>query len=313
MDKSYVLIRHLQQWNSKTLGHLRKRKARILSRLAGIQKALCNGPNPFLSRLELSLIDEFNCLLEQEALFWQQKSQIQWLQEADRNTKFFHMTTVICKRRNKIERLRNKEGVWVEDAAQMKGLAITYFANLFSQSSCLPTDIIIPNLFPRVNSLDLHGLLRPATAEEIKASLFNIGSFKAPEVDGFPASFYQFNWDICAHDIVDMVLKMFQDCLIPKDLNYTLITLVPKVENPSSMLEFRPISLCCTLYKIISKIIVSRLRPLMNQWISPNQVSFVPGRHITDNILIAQEMMYKFRVSKGKKRFFAWKIDLSKA
>ncbi|KAI5349115.1 hypothetical protein L3X38_002002 [Prunus dulcis] len=141
--------------------------------------------------------------------------------------------------------------------------------------SCLPSDITIPNLFPRVNSLHLHGLLRHVTAEEIKDSLFNIGSLKAPGVDGFPASFYQFNWDICAPDIVDMVLKVFQDCLIPKDLNYTLITLVPKI--------------------------------------SPNQVSFVPGRHITDNILIAQEMMCKFRVSKGKKGFFAWKIDLSKA
>ncbi|CAL8995128.1 unnamed protein product [Prunus brigantina] len=250
---------------------------------------------------------------EMEALFWQQKSRIQWLQEGDRNTKFFHMTTVIRRRRNKIERLKNEEGVWVEDAVQMKGLAVKYFSNLFSQSNCLSTDITIPNLFPGVNSLDLNGLWRPVTAEEIKISLFNIGSLKAPGVDGFPASFYQFNWDICAPDIVDMVLKVFQDCLIPKDLNYTLITLVPKVENPSSMLQFRPISLCCTLYKIISKIIVSRLRPLMSQWISPNQVSFVPGRHITDNILIAQEMMYKFKVSKGKKGFFAWKIDLSKA
>ncbi|CAL8098739.1 unnamed protein product [Prunus armeniaca] len=255
----------------------------------------------------------FERLDRAEALFWQQKSRIQWLQEGDRNTKFFHMTIVIRRRRNKIERLKNEEGFWVEDAAQMKGLAVNYFSNLFSQSNFLPTDITIPNLFPGVNSLVLNGLLRPVTVEEIKTSLFNIGSLKAPRVDGFLASFFQFNWDICAPDIVDMVLKVFQDCLIPKDLNYTLITLVPKVENPSSMLQFMPINLCCTLYKIISKIIVSRLRPLMSQWISPNQVSFVLGRHITDNILIAQEMMYKFRVSKGEKGLFAWKINLSKA
>ena len=80
----------------------------------------------------------------------------------------------------------------------------------------MSTDITIPNLFPRVNSLNLHGLLRIVITEEIKASLFNIGSLKAPRVDGFPASFYQLNWDICAPDIVDMVLKAFQDCFIPR-------------------------------------------------------------------------------------------------
>ncbi|KAI5337778.1 hypothetical protein L3X38_017049 [Prunus dulcis] len=79
------------------------------------------------------------------------------------------------------------------------------------------------------------------------------------------------------------------------------------------MVHFRPISLCSTLYKIISKIIVARLRSILPVLISPNQVSFVPIRHITDNILIAQELIHKFKVSKAKRGFMAWKIDLSKA
>lgn len=79
------------------------------------------------------------------------------------------------------------------------------------------------------------------------------------------------------------------------------------------MAQFHPISLCCTLYKVLSKIIVARLRPLMSTLISPNQVSFVPGRQITDNILVAQELMHKFKNSKGRKGFIAWKVDLSKA
>lgn len=110
-----------------------------------------------------------------------------------------------------------------------------------------------------------------------------------------------------------MVLKAFHECTIPEKLNMTLITLVPKVESPLSMVQFRPISLCSTLYKVISKVIVARLRTILPNLISPNQVSFVPGRHITDNILIAQELMHKFKLSKGKKGFMAWKIDLSKA
>ncbi|CAL8160923.1 unnamed protein product [Prunus armeniaca] len=105
----------------------------------------------------------------------------------------------------------------------------------------------------------------------------------------------------------------FADCHVAEGLNGTLITLVPKVVSSQTMAQFRPISLCCTLYKVLSKIIVARLRPLMSTLISPNQVSFVPGRQITDNILVAQELMHKFKNSKGRKDFIAWKVDLSKA
>ncbi|CAL9024262.1 unnamed protein product [Prunus brigantina] len=79
------------------------------------------------------------------------------------------------------------------------------------------------------------------------------------------------------------------------------------------MLQFRPISLCNTLYKVVSKIIVGRLRPLMCKLVSPNQVSFVPGRQISDNIFIAQEVLHRFHRARGKTGYIAWKIDLSKA
>lgn len=110
-----------------------------------------------------------------------------------------------------------------------------------------------------------------------------------------------------------MVAQAFRESRILIVLSATLITLVPKIDNHISMMHFRSISLCCTIYKVTSKLIVTRLRPILPKLISPHQVSFVPGRHITDNILIAQELMFKFKNSKGKKGFIAWKIDLSKA
>ncbi|VVA40654.1 PREDICTED: reverse mRNAase, partial [Prunus dulcis] len=105
----------------------------------------------------------------------------------------------------------------------------------------------------------------------------------------------------------------FSSGSVPEYLNSTLVTLVPKITNPQSMLQFRPISLCNTLYKVVSKIIVGRLRPLMCKLVSPNQVSFVPGRQISDNIFIAQEVLHRFYRARGKTGYIAWKIDLSKA
>ncbi|CAL2229041.1 unnamed protein product [Prunus armeniaca] len=132
LDKTYYLVQPLKGWNVNVFGHLKKRKACLLARLNGIQKDLCRGSNTFLSKLEISLIEEYNCVLEQEAMLWKQKSRLQWLQEGDRNTKFFHLTTIIRRRRNKIERLKNNEGVWVEEAQDIKGLAMAYFEQLFS-------------------------------------------------------------------------------------------------------------------------------------------------------------------------------------
>lgn len=312
-EKSLALVQPLKHWNIHVFGHLRQTKARLLARLAGIQRSLSRGPNRFLSNLEVTLVEEFNLLLEQEALFWQQKSRVKWLQEGDRNTKFFHLTTIIRRRRNKIERLKDENDVWVEESEAIKSVVVKYFSDLFKSRQCLQGNVDIPQLFPCIDDADVAGLVKSVDLQEVKDSLFGIGGIKAPGVDGYPACFYQNQWSLCAGDIFDLVSTVFSTCIIPEKLNTTLITLVPKVPNPSSMVHFRPISLCCTLYKVISKILVARLRVILPNLISPNQVSFVPGRQIVDNIIIAQELMHKFKISKGKKGFMAWKIDLSKA
>ncbi|XP_020421299.1 uncharacterized protein LOC18774519 [Prunus persica] len=105
-------------------------------------------------------------------------------------------------------------------------------------------DLTLPKLFPVIDSADLELLEKEIDMAEIKRSLFGIGGLKAPGVDGFPACFYQAQWNKCADDIFAMVTQAFKKCNIPDKLNYTLITLVPKVQSPQSMVQFRPISLC---------------------------------------------------------------------
>lgn len=210
LEKSYAFIAHLKQWNIQVFGHLRQRKNRLLARIDGIQKYLCMGPNRFLSNLEPELLKEFNDVLEQEAVFWRQKSRINWLQKGGRNTKFFHLTTIIRRRRNKIERLKNIVGDWVEEAVGIKALAVTYFSALFSNDHVVDSEIGFPNLFPGIDVADLRLLNRPVALEEVKASLFNIGGLKAPGIDGFPACFYQSQWNHCGEDIFQIwCLRLF--------------------------------------------------------------------------------------------------------
>lgn len=96
-------------------------------------------------------------------------------------------------------------------------------------------------------------------------------------------------------------------------LNQTLIALIPKQPDPESVSQYRHISLCNTIYKIISKIIILRLRPLLPSLISPMQIAFLEGRRGIDNVIIAQELIYSLRKRKGKTEFVVVKIDLKKA
>ena len=96
-------------------------------------------------------------------------------------------------------------------------------------------------------------------------------------------------------------MRVFEDPTCIKEVNDTTLVLIPKVEVPEHMKQFCPIGLCNVIYKVVTKVIVNRLRPYMNNLISPNQCSFIPNRHSSDNIVIAQEIIHIMKKKKGGK------------
>lgn len=110
-----------------------------------------------------------------------------------------------------------------------------------------------------------------------------------------------------------MVLDIFREPHKIRDINETLITLIPKVDPVVCIKNFRPISLCNISYKVITKILAQRLRAMMGTLVNPCQSSFIPQRQSRDNIVLAQEIFHSMRKRKGKKGWMVVKIDLEKA
>lgn len=114
-------------------------------------------------------------------------------------------------------------------------------------------------------------------------------------------------------ELVDEVLGAIQNVTIPMGWNDITIVMIPKVDNPDKVTQFRPISLCNVVYKIISKMLSRRLKGILPEIISDHQSAIVPGGLITDNILLAYECIHSMKRKKGKKGLCAVKLDMHKA
>ncbi|KAK9911968.1 hypothetical protein M0R45_035845 [Rubus argutus] len=165
--------------------------------------------------LEVELISEYETLRNQENLFGKQKSRDKWLHGGDRNTKFFHLTTLVRRRRNKIEGLFDAAGQWQTKAHTLKTIAVNFFQDLFSEPTPDDSRFMIPWLFPSLETDDHHRLCCPIDMLEVKTAMFSIGGFKAPGYDGFPAGFYQNFWPLYAAEVFSIVHNAFSSGEIP--------------------------------------------------------------------------------------------------
>lgn len=149
---------------------------------------------------------------------------------------------------------------------------------------------------------------------EIETALFEMDGYKAPGPDGMPAIFYQHFWPSVKNDVTQMVASFLNSGRMLKELNQSTIVLIPKGDEQQSCRDYKPISLCNVSYKIISKVLTNRLQKTVKEIISPFQNAFAKGRSITDNVLIAHEVLrYIRRHKKGKTGWASIKIDLQKA
>ncbi|CAL5362434.1 unnamed protein product [Camellia sinensis] len=313
LDATAEFTHRVNAWNKEIFGNIFKRKRRLLARIEGIQKVLAVQFSHNLQHLENDLIKEYNETLLQEEMLWFQKSRAKHITLGDKNTRYFHISTINKRRKLKINALKNDNGIWISDTEGVKNVILDYFKNLFSKGDYQHLDHWANTTPVKFTKEDNDGFLKPLSNLEIFQAVKDIGAFKAPGKDGIPAIFYHKYWNLVGKSVCDFINLCFHNNSVPDQINETIIVLIPKIDNPENIKQFRPISLCNVTYKIISKIIVGRLRPLLDSLVSHNQCSFIPGRSTTDNIIITQEILHTLRHKKGRRGGMIFKIDLEKA
>ncbi|GAU51140.1 hypothetical protein TSUD_411890 [Trifolium subterraneum] len=214
---------------------------------------------------------------------WQQ-SRSRWLKEGDANTKYFHSVLANRRRGNAISSLEVGSTI-LEGVAPIREAVVTHFASHF-----------------KVVRID-----RP----EVKAAVWDCDSFKSPGPDGINFGFIKDFWNELKGNLMRFIVEFHRNGKLTKGLNASFIALIPKVDSPQRLNDFRPISLVGSLYKILAKVLANWLRLVVGSVISETQSAFVKGRQILDGILIANEVVDEAR--RSKKDLMLFKVDFEKA
>ncbi|XP_013717728.1 uncharacterized protein LOC106421427 [Brassica napus] len=155
-------------------------------------------------------------------------------------------------------------------------------------------------------------LVAHVLAEEIQGAIHSLPVDKVSGPDGYTKEFYVAAWPIIGKDCIVAVQSFFMYGFLPTGVNATILSLIPKIENAQTMKEYRSIACSNFLYKVISKILATRLQAIFPDAVESNQCAFIKGRLLLENVLLASELVNGYPKKTNSDRCTI-KFDISKA
>eukprot|EP00253_Pinus_taeda_P013020 PITA_13020 len=312
-------LRHLKQaikaWNKSKFGNILDAKKSLEQSMCDLQQTIITeGRTEELSNKEHSLWMELETRRLQEEILWKQKSRIRWLKEGEKNTKFFHRSTIQRRMHNNIAFINNNQGDRIEKHEDIEKAFRDHFQEALKEQPGSYEAAIkaVTQHIPKLITEDQNqNLLKQVTMQEVEEAMAQLKDGKAPGPDGFTANFFHEFWDLISSEVWDLVEESRSMHWVLPSLNSTFIALVPKSEEANTPEKFWPIALCNVIYKLISKVVANRLKPLLPLLILPEQTGYVEGRQIMDGIILSNEVIHSLKIFKNPGMIM--KLDLSKA
>ncbi|KAL2224833.1 UNVERIFIED_CONTAM: hypothetical protein Sindi_2937100 [Sesamum indicum] len=250
-----------------------------------------------------------------EEIMLQQRAKMQWMKDGDQCSRVFFRKIAQRRVMRRILQINDENGTTHSDQEEIAHEFVSYYQNLLGGTRRRWT-VNIQYLRPWarhcITDKEANHLLLPLSPNDVKKAVFDIAEDKAPGPDGYSSGFFKAGWPIVGEEVTRAVLDFFSNGKLLKQINSTILALIPKVHTPMSVNDFRSISCCNVLYKIIAKLLVQRISVLLDKIVSPCQTTFIPGRIIGDNIMLAQELFAKYNQMHLPPRC-ALKVDIRKA
>lgn len=290
-----VVLRRLNKQNFSGISQRVKDQKLIVD---GLQRSLLTSPDSATAREEHTQRGKLNVLLTAEEKYYRQRSRVRWADVRDRNTVFYHRTVTQHVTRNHIHFLKDENDRVISTTNELKTHSAQYFQSILGvtdlPNSLAPMDELHDLLPFRCSEIQQAYLARTVLEPEIKGTIFSMPINESPGPDGYSIEFIRASWDTVGPDIINAVSEFFRNGRLLKDLNTKAIALIPKKSEACSLGDYRPISCCNIIYKVISKIIANRLKPILRECVSPNQAAFLKGRSLGENVLLASELIQDY-------------------
>ncbi|XP_021751017.1 uncharacterized protein LOC110716680 [Chenopodium quinoa] len=243
-----------------------------------------------------------------------QREKINWLQVGDDNTAFLHRSIKLKAFKKKIVAEKNEMGEVCDNPESIVKGFVDYYKRLLGTDVgdrvAVNVDVVKKGCMLTEEEVKIIEL--PFTKNEIKAALFSIPEDKAPGPDGYSSCFFKKAWGIVGQEFSAAVLDFFENGKLLKEVNCTTLSLIPKIEQLESVIDFRPIACCNVVYKCITKLLCLRLKVVLPDLISQSQTGFVENRQIIHNISIIQDLVSHYG-RKNAPSSCLLKVDIKKA
>ncbi|KAL0444647.1 UNVERIFIED_CONTAM: LINE-1 retrotransposable element O protein [Sesamum latifolium] len=244
-----------------------------------------------------------------------QRAKLSWFKHGDRCSKVFFRKINATRTKLRVFQISNAAGDTLTAADQVVAEFTSFYESLLGgvrHHRALNLEFLQPHLKHTLSVEEATALLLPITPREIKEAFFDISEDSAPDPDGYTSSLFKAAWSEIGDEVCAAVTKFFVSGRLLKQINATLLVLIPKVQLPIRVSEFRPIACCNVMYKAISKILVRRMQQVLHRLIDYSQNAFVPGSSKADNVLLAQELLSGYNQARLLQRCTI-KIDIQKA
>ncbi|XP_025670107.1 uncharacterized protein [Arachis hypogaea] len=279
----------LQKWHKDNFRGIEKRLMQFEEEITRLDKLVSDGIyNGTMEARRRALVRFCEKWYIRKEIHWKQMFRSKHAAEMDKNTEYFHNIASARRRNNRI------------DALMIHG-----------RLDYVPRIGVKDGLVKHIQRDEDEALEMMPSVEKIREAVWDCESSKAPGSDGYNMNFIKKCWEDIGLEFIATVMEFFQSAKLPTDVNVTWVTLAPMFEGAKEVKDFRPISMVGCVYKVISKVLVRRMRVVMPGLVGETQTAFVKGRKIHDGALIACETVHWLRTR--KKTTAIIKLDFQKA